>query len=256
MQLTTPTPNHVHAWTVGLIYGPILPILLVLLGVDYVHISESIETVKMGVLLPMVLLGTCLATFITWQGWWKALLWEKRTLPVWTLLMPILMILTIYSFFNCENASARGIGFLMWTALATLGVGFCEEIVYRGITVVGFRSHYAEWQVWLFSSLLFGLIHVWNSLAGQSLNDSMNQFTTAFLFGSFLYAIRRAVGTILVTMLIHAAWDWSLFVSAIPSTSSAPSSQSPIAGYLIYAMMALFVISAKWMFSKPASMKN
>ena len=250
MQLTKHTPNRAQAWIIGLIYGPILPLMLLALGINYLGVSNSVETVKHGVLLPMLILSIVLAGIIKWQNWWNALLWEKRTLPIWTLFMPILMIATVYSFFDGENAASRGADFLIWTAIATLGVGFCEEIVYRGITVVGFRSHYAEWQVWLFSSLLFGFIHIWNSLAGQSLQDSISQFITAFLFGSFLYAIRRAVGTVLVTMLIHAAWDWTLFVSTIPSVGHAPKSNNSLSSYLIFAMLALFIISAKWMFSK------
>jgi hypothetical protein len=44
------------------------------LGVDYLSISVSIETVKQGVLLPMALLSASLEGLITWQYWWKALL--------------------------------------------------------------------------------------------------------------------------------------------------------------------------------------
>ena len=247
----TSAQNHKQAWLIGLLYGPILPLLLVILGVNYLHIAESIDNIKLGVLLPMTLLAIALASLITWQKWWKPLLWEKRTLPMWTLLMPILMVCTIYNLFNSAIAFAHETSYLVWAALATLGVGFCEEIVYRGITVVGFRSRYAEWQVWLFSSLLFGLIHIWNYFAGQSLDASISQFISAFMSGCFLYMIRRATGTIIVSMLLHAAWDWTLFVSA--ATGHAPKSDNMIATYLLFVMLALFLVSAKWLFAKPVS---
>jgi hypothetical protein len=44
------------------------------LGVDYLSISVSVETVKQSVLLPVALLSAGLAVLITWQNWWKALL--------------------------------------------------------------------------------------------------------------------------------------------------------------------------------------
>jgi membrane protease YdiL (CAAX protease family) len=56
---------------------------------------------------------------------------------------------------------------LIWTGIATLCVGFCKEIVYRGIIIVEFKNHNAEWQVRLNSSLLFGLAHIWNSLEAK-----------------------------------------------------------------------------------------
>jgi phosphate starvation-inducible membrane PsiE len=71
------------------------------------------------------------------------------------------------------------------------------------------------------------------------------------LFRSLLYMIIRAVGTVLVSMMIRAAWDWTFSVSA--TSDHAPKSSNEVAGNLIYAMIALFLISANCLFEKQNS---
>lgn len=244
-------PTLAQAWSIGLGYGPILPLLLIAFGIDYTTIAQSAQTVRNGVAYPILTLSVVLVIIITRGGWWRPILWDERAVPRWLLLMPLLMAITIALTFDSQRVAQRESSFLLWAALGTLGVGFCEEVVYRGIAVVGFRERMPEWMVWLFSSLLFALIHFWNTFAGQSWAATQDQLVTTFIFGSFMYTCRRASGTLLVPMLLHAAWDFSLFASA-PAGKAAGNSD-PMVGYLMYAMMALFLVSAKWLFTPPST---
>lgn len=243
-------PSLAQAWGIGLGYGPILPLLLIAFGIDYTGVAQSAQTIRNGVAFPILTLSVVLAIIITRGGWWKTILWDERPVPRWLLLMPLLMAITIALTFDSPRVAQRESSFLFWAALGTLGVGFCEEVVYRGIAVVGFRERMTEWMVWLFSSLLFALIHFWNTFAGQSWASTQDQLITTFIFGSFMYTCRRASGTLLVPMLLHAAWDFSLFASA--PAGKAASNSDPMVGYLMFAMMGLFVVGAKWLFAQPA----
>lgn len=243
-------PTPAQAWGISLGYGPILPLLLIALGIEYTQISQSIHAVRNGVAFPILSLAVVLAIFITRGGWWKPILWDERPVPRWLLLMPLLLAATIALTFDPQRVAQRESAFLLWAALGTLGVGFCEEVVYRGIAVVGFRERLPEWMAWLFSSLLFALIHFWNTFAGQSWAATQDQLVSTFIFASFMYTSRRATGTIVVPMLLHAAWDFSLFASA--PAGKAAGNQDPMLGYFMYAMMALFVVSAYWLFVRPA----
>ena len=67
-------------------------------------------------------------------------------------------------------------------------VGFSEEITYRGLAVVGFRGGYSEVHVWLFTSILFGLLHGVNFFLGQDAVPTLRQVIFAFVLGSVFYS--------------------------------------------------------------------
>lgn len=242
-------PTLPRTLAIGLGYGPILPLLLIAFGIEYTSISQSTAAVRNGVAFPVLSMAALLAFVITRGGWWKPILWDERPVPRALLLMPLLMAVTIATTFDPQRFMAREGSFLFWAALGTLGVGFCEEVVYRGIVVVGLRERLPEWMAWLLSSALFALIHFWNTFAGQSWAATQDQLVSTFIFAGFMYVSRRATGTILVPMLLHAAWDFSLFASA--PAGQAAGTQDPLATYLMYAMMVLFLVSAKWLFATP-----
>ncbi len=234
------------AWIVGLAYGPILPLMLVALGVDYTRLTASADTVRMGIALPMAILTVAVASVITWLGWWQRILWEDRPAPRWLLAVPVLMAVATYGALDVRHIAEKPIDYLAWAAFGTLCVGFCEEGVYRGIALVGFRSRQPEWRVWLQTSLMFALIHAWNAIAGQSIEATTSQFVSTFVMGSLLYVCRRASGTILVPMVLHAAWDWTLFASAAPNHP--PGASSPLVMGSVLGMLVLSVIGGKALF--------
>ena len=71
-------------------------------------------------------------------------------------------------------------------------VGFNEEIVFRGLSLVAFRgAGYKEVYVWLATSVLFGLLHGANVVLGQALAPTLTQIGFAFVLGSVFYVVRR-----------------------------------------------------------------
>ena len=127
--------------------------------------------------------------------------------------IPIVVAIGIVAGIDYGRVADLQSSLLVWAAVGTLMVGFCEEMVYRGLAVVGFRGGYPEVRVWLFSSLLFMLLHAWDLVAGQSLAATGQQLVFTFLLGSVLYACRRSSGGLVVPILLHAAWDWTSFTS-------------------------------------------
>ena len=102
--------------------------------------------------------------------------------------------------------------------LACLLIGINEELLTRGIVLVGLRgSTKNEVLVWLGSTALFGLMHVPNGLFGIGLSGGLVQAVFTFLLGSGLYLLRRISGTILLPIAIHALWDFSSFSHQVTS---------------------------------------
>ncbi len=93
--------------------------------------------------------------------------------------------------------------------VASLGIGASEELVTRGILLAGLRNdRRSEWAVWLVSTLAFTLLHLVNLISGGSV---LQLFITFFL-GTLLYISRRVFGNIFVPILLHAAYDFSLYL--------------------------------------------
>ena len=145
-----------------------------------------------------------------------------------------------------------GAAMILWLALGTLGVGFSEEITYRGLALVGFRGGYSEVKVWLFTSLLFGLLHGVNLILGQGAVLTVRQVIFAFVLGSIFYAIRRISGTIVVVMVIHALWDFGSF-SHVAGKAGAVAAKIDVAtagagllqSLLVLVAVVLVIVGAK-----------
>ncbi|WP_313050647.1 CPBP family intramembrane glutamic endopeptidase [Stenotrophomonas cyclobalanopsidis] len=124
----------------------------------------------------------------------------------------------------------------LWlVASATLLVGFCEEMTTRGVLLVALRgSSRSETSVWLGSCGLFGLLHAINGLFGVGAL-ALLQVLLTFFVGTGLYLLRRFSGTLLLPMLIHAAWDFSTLASGLDS--------APAPGFALLMMGATYVLS-------------
>lgn len=86
----------------------------------------------------------------------------------------------------------------LYAALA-LTAGFCEEFIFRGFLVAAFfRAGLAAWTVVLFSSALFGLVHIYQGRGGS--------IGTGIL--GVLFAVARIAYTSLVPVVVwHATLD-------------------------------------------------
>jgi uncharacterized protein len=104
-------------------------------------------------------------------------------------------------------------------------VGFNEEVLTRGILVVGWRgSTPNEAWVWFWPTLLFGLLHLPNAFFGLGLVDAAIQVVFTFLFGTGQYIIRRLGGTLLIPVAFHGAWNF------VTDTVQASEAEQPAIG--------------------------
>lgn len=67
--------------------------------------------------------------------------------------------------------------------------------------------------VWIVSGALFGVLHGINVLFGQSGRDTVRQVFFAFAVGSSFYVTRQVTGTLIVGMVLHAAWDFGFLAT-------------------------------------------
>jgi membrane protease YdiL (CAAX protease family) len=176
--------------------------------VRYDRLVESSRSVLVGIVVPIGIGLLALAAATTALGWWDEVLVQERRGPAWALVVPALFGLTGLALFlrsDFRHERARLIPLLV---LGVLFVGGAEELLARGLLVVG--PELAGWTMlgtWLLSSVLFGLLHGINGLFGLPWRGAVAQVVMAFVGGTALFVSLMATGSLVVCMLLHALWD-------------------------------------------------
>ena len=105
--------------------------------------------------------------------------------------------------------ASYSVGTILLVLVATLAIGVNEEIVTRGIMLVGLRnSRVAEWLAWLITVVVFAALHLVNVLGGGNL-------TIVFIVvtgGTLLYVSRRVFGNLFVPIGLHALYDTAFYL--------------------------------------------
>ena len=145
-------------------------------------------------------------------GWWPPVLRDDRPVRRWVWSIPIVMVVVILAGTDYGLISQKGAGLFFALLVGTLLVGIAEELMYRGIGVVTFRSlGFTEGKVALWVAVIFGLSHATNIISEGA--KSIVQVLVTMVAGYFFYLIRRVSGTLVLGMLIHGLWDFGLLTS-------------------------------------------
>ena len=236
-------------WLIGLIvwliYNAIIFGTWTTVGADYTDLASR-DVIFIRLVLPEVLGAIFIVFTVTRLGWWQPVLREdRRGHPRWSMwvFLPFAagFIVILLADTDWPTISAVHLALLL---LGTALVGFNEEALTRGVLVVAARgsTRHEVW-VWLFSVVLFGLMHVPNGYFGIGLSASLTQAVFTFLLGSGLYLLRRVSGTILLPIIVHALWDFSSFSHQVTS-AGAPllATLFQFLGYFVALVLVMVVL--------------
>jgi len=121
-------------------------------------------------------------------------------------------------------------------------VGFSEELLTRGLAIVGGRGSMHERWVWVFSGAIFAMLHVPNAFFGQGARETAQQVVFAFAVGMTYYVTRRISGTLIVTMILHAIWDFSTFIQG-HSVDRLTDKPVALGGFALYVAIVLGIVA-------------
>ena len=93
----------------------------------------------------------------------------------------------------------------------TLLIGISEELMFRGILFKALRSRCSIWPTVLVSSLLFGFVHLLNGFS-TGFVAAIPQAIFTFCLGVVFIAIRIRTGSLYPVIVLHAAWDFCIFM--------------------------------------------
>jgi membrane protease YdiL (CAAX protease family) len=214
-------------------------------GIEYDEVGDTVENVRKSVVLAIGLGAVYLIVVTSALGWWKPAMREPRKVGGgWMWIIPVLLLIgAALNLAATKWGEIDGLGtYALWLAIGTLFVGFSEELLTRGIAIVGGRGSMHEKWVWVFSGAIFATIHVPNALFGQGATETAQQVVFAFAVGLTYYVTRRISGTLIVTMALHAIWDFSTFIQA-HSVDRLEEKPTSLAIFAMYAAIIMGVVA-------------
>jgi membrane protease YdiL (CAAX protease family) len=214
-------------------------------GLDYDEVGDTVDNVRKGVTLAVGLGALYLIVVTSVFGWWRPAIREPRRVGSWWMWsIPVLLLAGAGTNLAATRWSEiDGVGtYVFWLALGCAFVGFSEELLTRGLAIVGGRGSMHEKWVWVFSGVIFGLLHLPNAFFGQSVGGTASQMVFAFAVGMTYYVTRRLSGTLIVTMALHAVWDFSIFIQGRSVKFLDPKPAS-FGGYFLYVAVIIGVFA-------------
>ena len=172
------------------------------------------EAVVRGGLIPIAASLLYAAGVASWLGWWPAIVRSDKPVQRWVWFLPVSMIVAALLAVDYANLADQTAGLVVATLAMTLCVGVTEELMFRGLGIEVLRRHgLTEGRVALFSSLIFGAVHLSNAIGAGP--HAILQAAAVATTGYFFYLMLRVSGVLLLPMLVHALWDFSLLSSQL-----------------------------------------
>jgi membrane protease YdiL (CAAX protease family) len=193
--------------------------------VSYDDFAATAESLVQNVTIAEGITAGLVVLLVIVLGWRTAVVKDDNPTVRWLLAVPIIVAVVALATTAWPNLADRGGNFILALVATTLLVGIAEETMFRGVFVVGIRRiGKTEMSVWFWSSLAFAFIHAGNVFVGGGAKVGV-QVVFAFVGGTLFYIARRSTGTLVVPILLHGLWNFSVFshtgdVRAISSLSS------------------------------------
>ncbi|WP_406117543.1 type II CAAX prenyl endopeptidase Rce1 family protein [Streptomyces anulatus] len=214
-------PGRRLAWpwflVIVAVYAGIIQGLGFLTGVDTGNSDSAFPTTESLVRNALIPIGASIvfaAAVVTWLGWWGEVLHCRVPVRRWVRWVPASMLAVALLGLNYGHLGDQSASLVASLLLLGLFVGVGEELMFRGIGVQVFRrAGLTEGRVALYSSLVFGLVHLSNAFGAGA--QAILQALIVSTSGYFFYLCLRVGGLILLPMLVHGLWDTSLFSNLV-----------------------------------------
>lgn len=241
--MTVSNPAYV-AIGIYVVYVAIVAVVWRVNRVDYQHLANDRATAVRSIVVPIGLGAIVLAIAVTVLGWWHPVLFDDgRSGPTWALLVPALFLLAGILGLRQIDWRSENRTVLPMLALGTLLVGFAEEVLTRGVLLVGGEQQgWSPTTVFLVSTGLFALLHGLNAFYGLPWQGALVQIAITFVAGTAFYVMRLSTGTLIVGILLHALWDFVTLGAVATDRKASPLSMAPAALAYVLALVAMVVV--------------
>jgi membrane protease YdiL (CAAX protease family) len=222
-----------------LVYAAIIQVGGRVIGAD-VDADEGWETagnLLESALIPIALSSVFVVGIATWLGWWPQIIHEPLRTQRWVRIVPIALLVAAAVGTSWGNLLDQKADLVLALVVLVCIVGFTEELMFRGVGLVTFRRmHVSEARVALYSSVIFGAVHLSNALATGT--SAIVQAIVVSFTGYMLYLTRRCAGAIWLAMPVHASQDFVILSGQVGVDAHA----SPLSIVVLPTMIGLAVL--------------
>jgi uncharacterized protein len=170
---------------------------------------------------------------------WREL---KFGAPTPTSSLRIMWFPALYILAFLSMAGALGLpplNLMLLILLSTAFVGLSEETMFRGVLFQALRTRVKLWPAMIWTSVLFGSVHILNALTTGEFLSALLQAFTATLSGFAFMAILIRTGSIWPAIIYHALWDFGTFTISASSEATRQAANSEVGGWSILLPVAL-----------------
>ncbi len=216
--MTVPAATPPRTLSYGWFAGIVIAYLAIIDGVGRLvkqvwDVDEGLYTTKDVIVQMWLPLGAALLltyVVVAALGWWDPVLREPHPVQRWVWVVPIVFAVCIALGIDYAGLFDKNLGYVLALLVATQLVGWGEEGMFRGIGVTTLRTHgLTEGRVALWSSVIFGAVHISNAITGD-LGKALPQAVAVSFAGYFFYLIRRVSRGNVLNSVIHGLFDFSI----------------------------------------------
>lgn len=213
-------------------------------------ISNNITYYKYGteLLLEVIYAALVLIVMILFKNSYVFTAKKQKFVKSITLGFPMLIIAAISLLESLSSLDGFNFGNFINLLLLTIFIGIAEEFLCRGWLQNEFIERYGDTKKHivlslLFSSLIFGLIHFSNMLAGQDLFTTIVQVIQATSAGLLLGSIYYKTKNIWAVIFLHSIYDFCLMIGDLNLIKDC-TFNTPTTGIVLYNTFSTLVLSA------------
>lgn len=175
------------------------------------HFVSAIPNLVLAIICYFYLKGTGIARDI-------GLLTEPTEKPSVMLYYIPLLILPFLNLLYGINTSLTASEIVSLLAMY-IGVGFMEEVVFRGLMFKALLKKWNRYIVVAFISFTFAIGHIVSMVAiGQSSTDTVLQIVNAFVVGFMFMAVILASGNLTICIIAHILYNFLANISMVGRT--------------------------------------
>lgn len=184
--------------------------------------------------------GALVATVVILVLGWAGLVWRERLRTrAWVWVVPISVIGLCLAITDYAQLGRVETALVVGLVVGTFMTGLSEELMFRGIALQSLRDRVSEGWAAVWTTVLFGSAHLVNVLVIGA--DAIVQALLAMPIGYLLYLGRRVSGGIVVPIVMHWLYDFSIFSQTVGTDESAAGDNG---FYLLVLTLVLLAVVA------------
>ena len=163
--------------------------------------------------------------------------------PLYAILVYPIVGIAASTFILLEGAADRSaFEVLAIVLILNFFVGLSEELLFRGFLFGGLRQRFRLINAIILSSIAFGLLHLINAGAGQSLTETAFQIVMAATLGALFCGLVLQSNSIWPAIVMHMVWNGYAMMGIATTEDIPDQAQMPVPELTVWSLILPILI--------------